>query len=238
LNPLGTTVINGVVISELERKLIGCQTYLLISRLVGVNELSVSEAAEQLGVSPIQVGRLIKCGELRAQRFGKAWAVNRQSVVRYANIRSGRGRPLSAGSAWAQLLGAHPRSINEATDLAKQSRRRGVRRDAAIGIGKLPALFADSRIVVSGVVAAANAGAAVDENPPHVVYLKHSDYQSVLSEFRLLADHSAPNVVIWVVNDADWSFDGPIAPPAIALVDLVSEGEHRSARELLKAMDK
>ena len=41
------------------------------------------------------------------------------------------------------------------------------------------ALLADSRVAVSGVAAAAQRGAAVDENPPHVIYGKRSDVDTL-----------------------------------------------------------
>jgi excisionase family DNA binding protein len=198
-----------------------------------VDELSVKQAAEQLAVSQIQVGRLIGSGELRAQRFGRAWAVDRKSVQRYSAMRSGRGRPLPPASAWQKVLNAHPRSISEVLDLARQARRRGSRIAGAIGPGKFPALFADDRIVRSGVVAAAHHGAAVDENPPHVVYFKRSDAEAVMSQYPIAQEHSLPNIVAWIIEDAFWPFDAPVAPIELALVDLVGEGDYRSARELL-----
>lgn len=198
-----------------------------------MNEFSVKEAAEQLGVSAIQVGRLIAVGELRAQRFGKAWAVDRQSVQRYSQMRAGRGRPLPVGSAWERLLSAHPRSIDEVADLARQCRRRGVRREGSVSPGKFSSLLADSRVVVSGVAAAGRHGAAVDENPPHVVYVRRSDLDSVISKYRIDRDHSSPNLIMWVVDDERWPFAGSVVSAVVALVDLVAEGDRRSARELL-----
>lgn len=198
-----------------------------------MNEISVNEAAEQLGVSAIQVGRLIGFGELRAQRFGKAWAVDRKSVQRYADMRARSGRPLPVKSAWKRLLAAHPKSIDDVADLARQSRRRGVRLEGAVSPGKFSALLADGRVVVSGVAAAAQHGAAVDEHPPHIIYVQRSDVGSVISDYRIDENHSSPNVVVWVVDDSCWPFDAPVVPPVVALVDLVNEGDHRSARELL-----
>lgn len=199
-----------------------------------MNEISVKEAAEQLGVSAIQVGRLIASGELRAQRFGKAWAVDRRSVQRYSALRAGRGRPLPVGSAWERILGAHPNSIDEVVDLARQARRRGERREGSVSLGKFPALLADRRVAVSGVAAAGRHGAAVDENPPHVVYVRRTDLDSIVSEYRIEPDHPSPNLIMWVVDDQYWPFSGAVVPAVVALVDLVAEGDHRSAREMLR----
>jgi excisionase family DNA binding protein len=202
-----------------------------------VNELSVKEVADQLGVSEIQVGRLIGFGELRAQRFGKAWAVDRRSVQRYHVMRAGRGRPLAAASAWPSLLEAEPHSIDDAIELARRCRRRAERFEGAVSPGKFGALLSDRHVVVSGVAAAAVHGAAVDENPPHVVYAKRSQFDALVKRYRIDADHSAPNRVVFIVDDEHWPFESRVAPPVVALVDLVSEADHRSAREVLAEMN-
>ena len=44
------------------------------------DEFSVAEAASRLGVSKVQIGRLIANGDLDATRFGKAWAIERASL--------------------------------------------------------------------------------------------------------------------------------------------------------------
>jgi excisionase family DNA binding protein len=203
-----------------------------------VNEISVKEAAAQLGVSEIQVGRLIGFGELRAQRFGRSWAVDRASVQRYLAMRSPKGRPLPPESAWRHLLAAQPMSIDDASNFARRCRRRGSRVEGAIGLGKVSALLADRRIAISGVAAAARHGAAVDENPPHVIYVKQSDFDSLAADYRMSQAHSSPNLVAWVVADACWPFNDSLAPPAVALIDLVGEGDIRSARELLSEINR
>ncbi len=42
--------------------------------------------------------------------------------------------------------------------------------------------------------------------------------------------------MIWIVDDELWPFIDRVAPAVIALVDLASENDHRSARELLSEM--
>lgn len=65
---------------------------------------SSTQAAQLLGVTDHEIARLVRDGELSAIKVaGRAFLLNASDVHLYAVIRQGKGRPLSASSAWAAL---------------------------------------------------------------------------------------------------------------------------------------
>lgn len=64
--------------------------------------VSVTEAAERLGVHPQRIHQRIRNGSLEAEKIGNQWAVDLASVQRVGK-HAGPGRPLSAKSAWDLL---------------------------------------------------------------------------------------------------------------------------------------
>jgi excisionase family DNA binding protein len=62
--------------------------------------MSVAEAARQLGVGIPRIHQRIRDGSLRAERLGSQWVVDELSLLRVAE-RKVSGRPPSARSAWA-----------------------------------------------------------------------------------------------------------------------------------------
>lgn len=54
-----------------------------------------NEKTKRLGVSRQRVQDLIKSGRLRAERFGKAWAISEQALTEYKPMPNGypKGRP-------------------------------------------------------------------------------------------------------------------------------------------------
>ena len=66
--------------------------------------ISTDAAAARLGVSQRQVQRLIRAGELPAQRTaGDAWLVDALALNALGRARPSRGRPWTAETAWAAL---------------------------------------------------------------------------------------------------------------------------------------
>lgn len=199
-----------------------------------VDEFSAAEAAAVLGVSRVQIGRLIASDELEARRFGRAWAIDRESVYRYAALHPAAGRPLGPRAAWTQLLHSRPSSLSEVEQLAIACRRRARRVGAWVPPGILGDLLDDERVVPSGVVAAARSGAAVDERPPFQVYVRRGDWDAIQAHYRVDQHHSAPNVVFRVAPDEAPVFHDRLPHWVVAATDLVAEREHRVAAELMK----
>lgn len=65
---------------------------------------SSAQAAQLLGVTDHEIARLVRDGELSAiKAAGRAFLLSASEVQLYAAIRQGKGRPLSASTAWAAL---------------------------------------------------------------------------------------------------------------------------------------
>jgi hypothetical protein len=198
--------------------------------------IKVQQSSEILGVSAAQVGRLIARGELVATKWGAAWMVDAASVHRYASTRPERGRPYLPERAWAELLGSDIRTMDEAKKLAVLCRRRAERHGVRVIPGFLDSLRQDPRVVLSGVDAGRKFDAMVTVSPPMDVYLLVNDVEKVFKKY-VSADHvTDPNVIIRVVeSDVLQQFERHV-PLIVALVDLVAEGDYRSAQEVLNAM--
>jgi excisionase family DNA binding protein len=200
-----------------------------------MERVSVERAAEHLGVSRVQVGRLIDRGDLVASRFGRVWMIDRESLQRYASARPHRGRPLSASHAWQRIVDADPKSLAEVRQLANECRRRADRRPIRLLPGELDAALQDPRLVLGGADAAINAGAAVGQPRERVGYLRESDLDEFLSDHFGSFDNENPNVILRVVDDEAWPFDGQrFAPAVVAAVDLVDVGDVRSVAEVIR----
>jgi len=199
-------------------------------------KIDVERAATILGISAIQVRRLIAAGELRAGRFGRSWQIDLESVHRYDDLRPSAGRPPDARKSWDLLASEHPKSMDEARRLAIQTRRRAQRCPARMSPGELPHLLASDRVVVSGTAAAAHHGAPVQDRPPHAIYVRRSDLDAIADEHDLRFGDAEPNVVVRVVPDTVWPFAAQErhTNPVITLIDLIDDRDDRSAREALR----
>jgi len=209
-----------------------CISYVFLYAVV-VDEFSVAEAASRLGVSKVQIGRLIANGDLDATRFGRAWAIDRASLFRYAALHPPSGRPLNASNAWRRLEQARPTSVSDIEQLAVTCRRRAQRLSAWVPPVKHQSLLHDALVVPSGVVAAAALGAPVDEHPPFQIYVRLRDWPTIRAKYRADEQHSEPNVVVRIAPDDAPVFHNGGVDHVVAAVDLVSEREHRIAAELL-----
>jgi len=70
--------------------------------IVIMANVSVAEAARQLGVGVSRIHQRIADGSLHAERIGSQWVVDELSLLRIAERRD-PGRPLSPRSAWALI---------------------------------------------------------------------------------------------------------------------------------------
>lgn len=187
-----------------------------------------------LGVSRMQISRLIAAGEIRAERFGSVLQVDLDSVHRYQDLRPNPGRPLSAALAWEMLRDAHPRDLDDVRALAVQVRRRADRHELRVLPGSLGRVLEDRRVIVSGAAAAAHGGAAVQDRAPVDVYVRRSDYDALVVDHRMRRGGD-PNVIVRVAPDDAWLFEhARYAPMVVAMVDLVDDRDDRSASEVLR----
>lgn len=198
--------------------------------------LKVDQVADALGVSHVQIGRLIDAGELDAERFGRSWAIDPDSLRRYRLLRPGRGRPLSERASWQQVLGAEPPvSIDDAIALARIVRRRS--RNERVRI--LPALDGriddDQRVRHGGVHSAIHHGAGVGRPDQRDIYINAADVDAFRSEYRAHPNVGNANVVLRVVENPI-AFDGKFVPSIVAVLDLLDAGDTRAAAEALRIL--
>ncbi len=66
-------------------------------------ELTVLEASQRLGVSPRRVRALVERGQLPAVRRGSMWLTTSDAVDAFRRNSPGRGRPISASTAWSRI---------------------------------------------------------------------------------------------------------------------------------------
>jgi len=75
-----------------------------VASIVCMDAISVVEAASRLDVNRSRVLQLIELERLRAQKVGKQWIVDSESVERLRNLDRMPGRPYAARNAWALLV--------------------------------------------------------------------------------------------------------------------------------------
>jgi excisionase family DNA binding protein len=199
-------------------------------------QLNVDQAAHALGVSHVQIGRLIDAGELNAKRFGRSWAIDPDSLRRYRLLRPRRGRPLSERASWRRVLDAEPpANIDEAIDLARLVRRRS--RNERLRI--LPAIDgrieADPRVHHGGAHAAIHHGAGIGRPDQRDLYISAGDADSFRAEYRADPNADDPNVVLRIV-DASMVFGDRFVPPIVAVLDLLDAADTRAAAEALRVL--
>lgn len=68
-----------------------------------MGNLSVSDVAAELDVSPSHVRKMLRSGMLHGTHVGRAWIVSQDAVEEWQARRVGVGRPLVARRAWALL---------------------------------------------------------------------------------------------------------------------------------------
>jgi hypothetical protein len=201
-----------------------------------VQNFTVSNAAKVLDVSEAQVGRLLSRGEILGSKWGRSWVIDAVSVHRYASTRPERGRPYLPERAWAELLDGDVRTLDDAKKLAVLCRRRAERHGVRVIPGFLDALRKDPRLVLSGVDAGRKFKAMVTLGPPVDLYVHVNDVEKVFKKYVSKDQMTDLNVIIRVVeSDVLQQFEHH-APLIVALVDLVAEGDYRSAKEVLNAM--
>jgi len=66
-------------------------------------ELTVLEASQRLDVSPRRVRALVERGQLPAVRRGSMWLTTSDAVDAFRRNSPGRGRPISAATAWSRI---------------------------------------------------------------------------------------------------------------------------------------
>jgi excisionase family DNA binding protein len=193
----------------------------------------LAEVAERLGVSDGQVRRLVANGGLRAKRFGRSWAVEVASVNERLAAKPGPGRPLGPKAAWERLHEVGAVDLDDLPRLSVLVRRRADEQRFRVLPFKLADLRSDPRVVLSGGPGAAEQGAAAAAEDLDV-YVRRSDLASVVDRHGLRSEVDDVNVVVRVVDNEVWPFEGErVAPRLVCALDSFERLDRRSAHEAL-----
>lgn len=213
-------------------------------------EVSVREAARELGLSPRRIRALVAQGKLPARRLeGRQLLIDLDAVRARADRPARSGRPISCRSAWAviRLLEDLPlremsasertrarRRVHELPDLppgALASRAEVHRLRAHPGV--LDRLRTDERLLLSGPDAARVHHADLVPRDGVEAYVRSEDRDPVVKRYRLeQVPPASANVVLHVLPaDVDEvpSSDGVVASSLLSL-DLIDAGDERSVR--------
>lgn len=226
--------------------------------------VSVTEAAEMLGVHPQRIHQRIRQGSLAAEKVGNQWAVELDDLRRVSH-RAGPGRPLSAKSAWDLLaVAADDQAASELSPSARSRARARLRNllvhassgeldDAIARLAHalrnraervlfvasdrdLPDIRDDGRVYLSGVSLPESnmSGGAVAEG-----YVSSDDLRSLVDDYLLSpASRSRANVIFHVApsntGHSALADLGVVARSPLALA--ADLAEHDGAREQSEAV--
>ncbi len=222
------------------------------------SSLSVREAAQRLGITPLAVRRHIASGRLEAVKRGRDWHLEARGVEQMARQPRSNGRPLSPAMAWAVLLLAsgdedaarqiagrdrywsraqawlRNHSLVEDADRLR-SRSQSERRDAHTS--ELARIRKRSDVIVTGTSATDEIGLAGTTSSVEV-YAPISHRDALVAE-HVLMPGGGPVLVRWVLDEL-WPhlLDGRDrrAPRAAVLLDLLESDEPRARREATRAL--
>lgn len=228
-----------------------------------MDDLSVAEAAQVLGISARRVRALLQCGQLPGRQVAGRWLLPSRAVEYRQEMPHEGGRPLSQASAWnilAVLSGAED-SLNNLSAPARsraRSRARNLRRPDEIASkwphalasrarsdrfyghpSVLEDLLADPRVIRSGISAAIDYNAGLLGTGSAEGYVRSSEAEDLKSEYSLSSDvdPARANVLLHVVDAeqaAHWLFGYRVAPAAVVAVDLAEREAPRDREAGLK----
>jgi excisionase family DNA binding protein len=219
--------------------------------------LTVPQVAQQLGLHPSRVRRLIAGGDLAASKVGRDWLIDEPSVDRLRTADRPRGRPIAPAHAWAILWlasgDAHLQAMaadwlepwaasrlrRALDDGSWRLRLPLLRRRAQIALFRIRAseasqFLADPRLVATGTSASHIYGFGSQLTGLVEAYVAAEHLESVRADFRLAEGGRQPNVVLHVVGEP-WPFpESTRLAPAIAVAADLAEADepHRRAAAL------
>lgn len=220
--------------------------------------LSVREAADRLGISPLAVRQHIAAGRLLADKHGRDWWLDQRAVERMARQRPASGRPLSPAMAWAVVLLSSGDEVaarevagrdrywsrarawlrdHRLAEHAPRLRSRAAMEDLDAHPSELQRIRRRPDVLATG-ISAADAVGLVGDPPAVEVYAPASQRQAIVEEHGLIPG-AGPVRVRWVSNEL-WpqlDRDGDRRAPRIAvLLDLLESDDPRARREAARAL--
>jgi excisionase family DNA binding protein len=225
--------------------------------------LSVASAAEQLGLSAVQVRRLAREHKLSAQSVGGRWVIPRSEIIRRRAVQSASGRPLSSEMAWNVLSVVNDALKGVTRQFEIEDRRKkyrlNLRLKSAPEIGRWPQwlsrrsephrvwihpsrierLRTDDRVHAAGAYAEARAGSEIVAPVPDRFYVRQRDWAKLSAQFHLQQDPDG-SIEIMVAPDSIpeglWPDNGESVDLGISLVDMLESSESRDRSIAARAL--
>lgn len=212
-----------------------------------MKRLSVSQAAQELGISPQRIRALVHSGRFQADRVGGNWIVHGESLE--LPRRRSPGRPLAASNAWALLAlingdspdWVHPsvrsrlrRKLHDSEWLIQAlsySEPRAQLNRWRVLPSDLPKISSSYALVKSGLSAADRAlDVFPDDDGALDAYVGPDVLAQIGRRFRPLDSSPSANVILRVPSDP-WPLKfAQRVPPAVVAADLLSDADSRVGR--------
>ncbi|MGZ9828813.1 DNA-binding protein [Tsukamurella ocularis] len=210
-----------------------------------MSEMSVSAAAQHLKVTPRQVARLARSGELTVtRRVGGALLLDGASVHRRAHARPARGRPATPAGAWAALAmlsgetadWLDPAALSRlrarlrrscAEDVAWTVRRRSLRIERMQGWGDATGLIPTGASVLTDPYWSDYFELSAVDRGTHDGYVPQKKYAATIRDLGLIEDPEGDFTIRVVPASAGWPVDRVL--PAAVAVDLMESLDTREA---------
>lgn len=212
--------------------------------------LTVTEAAQRLGVTERQVRRLIFNGALRAERRGRDWLVDDAEVIRRSERTPSAGRPFAPHVAWAALWYLSDLSPDWLTPQEMSRLRRWLRNADADRLTLatrtradlhrcrilpeyLDTVIPESGVVRGGLSAAAESGADIRSIGVAEVYCDDSTWKRLTDTYAIREATADANLTVRVPDSRRHLpilLDQAAMPAAVVAVDLCDSTDPRTTR--------
>lgn len=230
----------------------------------GNGTITVSEAAERLGVTAQRVRALLAEGQLAGRRAGGGWLVQASSVAE-RELEKLRGRPIAANTAWALIaalsrVGApsavsdrrlrfrvyklvesmpEPATAPERWAMCLASRHMVRRLWAHPGV--MDRLRHDARISAGGFEAVQTQDGLTGRDDRWDLYVNARDINAVVADYRLSDDrtgHVLLHAIPAGVRDELLPPGGAPVPEAAGAADLLDENDPRARHAAVELLDR
>lgn len=210
-----------------------------------MSEMSVSAAAQHLKVTPRQVARLARSGELTVtRRIGGALLLDGASVHRRAHAQPNPGRPATPAGAWAALAMLSGETADWLAPAAMSRLRTRLRRSSAqdvvwmvrrrsLGIERMQGWGDATGLIPTGASVLTDPYwsdyfelSRVDRGT-HDGYVPQKMYAAVVRDLGLIKDPEGDFTLRVVPSGAGWPVDRVL--PAAVAVDLMESLDTREA---------